>query len=74
MDLAILFYCVVIMKRKEIKPSPLRKVRSKINHEEYFYSDDYGQKEIDGQDFVGVKKDVNGKTFFMLKDILEFVK
>lgn len=59
------------MNKKKVS-SPLIRVRSKINQDVYFTSKDFPTKEIDGQVFIGVRKNANDKQiFFMKKENME---
>lgn len=52
--------------------APLIRVRSKVNQDVYYSSKDFPSKEIDGQIFIGVKKNENDKQiFFMKKENME---
>lgn len=49
--------------------SPLYKVKSIINSDIYFSSEDFPKKIIDDKVFIGVKKSPSDKTLhYMLKD------
>lgn len=63
------------MKRKnknfvapaEKAPAPLVRVKSKFNSDEYYYCKDFPTKIIDGQDFVGVKRNKSDREVFYMK-------
>lgn len=53
---------------------PLLMVRSKINNIVYYTSKDFPSKNIDGQDFIGVKKtERDNQIFYMKKDSMEII-
>ena len=61
------------MKRNKRKPSPLFKIRSKINSDFYYTSEDFPNKVIDNKVFIGVKKSPSDSTLnYVLKE--NFVK
>lgn len=52
-------------------PSPLVKVKSKINSDYYYTSKDFPEKVIDGKVFIGVKKSPSDKSLhYMLKEMM----
>lgn len=54
------------------KSEKIVKVKSIFNNDYYYSSPSFPSKEIDGQLFIGVKKNRNDKeTFFMRKENLE---
>ena len=54
--------------------SPLFKVKSLINSDVYFSSEDFPKKIIDDKVFIGVKKSPSDKTLhYMLKDNIKKV-
>lgn len=59
--------------RKKRVASPLYKVRSKINSDCYYTSEDFPNKVIDNKVFIGVKKSPSDQTLnYVLKE--NFVK
>nr|QMP82904.1 MAG: hypothetical protein [Caudoviricetes sp.] len=59
---------------KENSRSPLFKVKSIINSDIYFSSEDFPKKIIDDKVFIGVKKSPSDKTLhYMLKDNIKKV-
>lgn len=55
--------------------SNLRKVKSKFNNDEYYLVKDSPIKEIDGKQFVQVKKKITDKNYFLMnKENLEIIK
>lgn len=67
------------MQRHVKKSKPLSekiiKIRSKINQDEYYSSKSFPEKVIDGEVFIGVKKNISDKNiFYMRKENMEVVK
>jgi len=57
------------------KPEKIIKVKSIFNNDFYYSSESFPTKIIDGEVFIGVKKNINdSQTFFMKKDNLEVQK
>lgn len=55
-------------------PSPLIRIKSKVNSDSYYTSKDFPEKVIDGKVFIGVKKTPTDKTLhYMLKENMEKV-
>jgi hypothetical protein len=60
------------MKNLNKKTEKIVKVKSIFNNDFYYSSESFPTKTIDGELFVGVKKNKNdNETFFMKKDNLE---
>lgn len=52
-----------------------KKVKSKFNNDEYFMLKDSPIKEIDGNEFVQVKKKITDKSYFLMnKENLEIIR
>lgn len=60
------------MSKLKKKPSPLFKIKSKVNSDIYYTSSDFPEKIIDDKVFVGVKKTPTDRTLhYMLKQNME---
>jgi hypothetical protein len=60
------------MKKQNDKNEKVVKVKSIFNNDFYYSSESFPTKTIDGELFVGVKKNMNdSEIFFMKKDNLE---
>lgn len=55
-------------------PQKLVKVKSIINNDTYFTSENFPTKYIDGKEFIGVKKSESDKQiYYMMKENVEYM-